>query len=114
MAVTVTYEHPVAGLVPPTAVEAKGIVNATIIKGADADIAATVTHNMGISAADLAAGFPKVTITPIEQVTAAIADWTVAALGANDITLAATAGVGSGSANPQVRVIIERPHSIVR
>lgn len=114
MAVTVTYEHPVAGLVAPTAFQAKGIVNATIIKGANADIAATITHNMGLSAAELAAGFPKVTITPIEQVTAVLADWTVAARGANDITLAATAAVGSGSANPQVRVIIERPHSIVR
>jgi hypothetical protein len=114
MAITVTYQHPVAGLVAPTALQTSGLVTATVIKGADGDVAAVITHNMGLSAADLAAGFPKVTLTPTEQITAVLSDWTVAALGANAVTLAATAAVGSGSANPQLTVHIERPHSLVR
>lgn len=114
MAVTVTYEHPVAGIVAPTALQVADMVVATIIKGADGDIAATITHNFGLTAAQLAAGFPIVTITPIEQLTAVLADWTVSATAANSITLAATAGAGSGGANPQVRVTVRRPHSIGR
>lgn len=114
MAVTVTYQHPVAGIVAPTALQVADMVIATIIKGADGDVAATITHNMGLTAAQLAAGFPIVTITPIEQVTAALADWTVGVPTADTVPLNATAAVGSGSANPQVRVTVRRPHSIGR
>ena len=114
MAVTVTYEYPVAGIVAPTALQAKCTVVATVIKGADGDTAATITHNMNLSAAVIAAGFPVVTITKIEQITAVLADWTVTTVTANTVVMTATAGAGSGSANPQIRVTVRRPHSITK
>lgn len=114
MAVTVTYEYPVAGLVAPTALQSANLVIATIIKALDADIAATITHNFGLTAAQLAAGFPIIEITPILQVDAKLSDFTVNAAGANDVSFIMTAAGGSGNVAAQVRVSIERPHSIGR
>lgn len=115
MAVTVTYQYPVAGVVAPTALQGRvATCVATIIKGADGDTAATIVHNMGLSVAQIAAGFPIITITSIEQLTANLADWTVTTINANDVVFTATAAGGSGSANPQVRVTIRRPHSITK
>jgi len=115
MAVTVTYEYPVAGIVAPTALQGRVCTCvATVIKGADGDTAATITHNMGLSAAQIAQGFPVVTITKIEQITAVLADWTVTTVTANTVVMTATAGAGSGSANPQIRVTVRRPHSITK
>ena len=115
MAVTVTYEYPVAGIVAPTALQARvATCVATVTKGADGDTAATITHNMNLSAAQIAQGFPIVTITKIEQITAVLADWTVSSVTANTVVLAATAAGGSGSANPQIRVTVRRPHSITK
>ncbi len=114
MAVTVTYQHPITGLVAPTAAQVADMVIATIIKTLDADVAATITHNFGLTAAQLAAGFPVIDITPILQVDAKLSDFTVNARGANDVSFIMTAAVGSGNAAPQVRVTIERPHSIGR
>lgn len=115
MAVTVTYEYPVAGVVAPTALQARvNVCNATVVATADADTTATIQHNMGLTAAQLAAGFPVVELTILLQVVAKKADWTVSARTADTVVLTKTAAVGSGSASAQLRVSISRSHSIVK
>jgi hypothetical protein len=113
--VTVTYTHPVAGLVAPTALQTKEMVKADIIASADADTTAIVTHNMGLSAAELAAGMPTVVMTLIlSQALAALSAWTNTAVDANTATFTKLATAGSLSASPQLRVTITRPHTIGR
>jgi len=113
MAVTVTYEHPVTGIVAPTALQAMDKVVATVIATANGDVAATITHNIGLSVAQLAAGFPDILIEHMLP-----AGWlsTPYVLEAdrltNSIVVTMSAAVGSGDANPQFRVTISRPHSI--
>jgi hypothetical protein len=58
---TVTYERPVAGVTPPTSAQVRAHQQvAAVITGDGATTSFTVMHNMGIPAADLAAGFPEV------------------------------------------------------
>jgi len=115
MAVTVTYEWPVAGATPPTALQANDKVVAAVEATQDADVLATITHNLGVSVADLAAGFPEVLV---EQMLPEGWVSTPHALAAGKLTntLAITmsnAG-GSGTAGDQFRVTISRPHTIGR
>lgn len=115
-AVTVTYEYPVAGTTAPTAGnQTKDLVVANVIATADADVTAVITHNLGLSAAELAAGMPRVTVMLlISQALTALAAWTVTTIAANSITLTKLASTGSGNAGAQIRVHIERPHTIGR
>ena len=115
MAVTITYEHPVTGVTAPTALQAKDKVVATVTATADGDVLATIVHNIGISTADLAAGFPEVLIEPMLP-----AGWlsTPHVLDgdkdATDVPITMSAAGSSGNANPQFRVTISHPHSIGR
>lgn len=116
MAVSVVYEHPVAGGTAPTALEAADKVVAEIISTADADTGpAVITHNMGVSAADLAAGFPEVLIEQLLP-----AGWLNLphVLAANKLTnsvgVTLTNVGSSGNANAQIRVTITRPHTVGR
>lgn len=63
---TVTYETPVTGVTAPTAVQADThqVVSATIT-GDAAATTFTITHNWGLSAADLAAGFAHIEFEPL-------------------------------------------------
>lgn len=116
MAVTVAYEHPIAGAGPPTALQVADMVTATVIASADADTNAVITHNMGLSAADLAAGRPVVILEPgvAEAAAARLSNWAVTAKDANTVTVNKTNAVGSGAAGIQLRVHISRPHSVGR
>lgn len=110
MAMTVTYEHPVAGLVPPVAVtESKDLVVATVGVGLAADTDAVIVHNLGLAAADLAAGHPEVVLEPLTAAARASL-WYVSAKTANNITVTKAGGVGAGAA--QLRAHISRPHTI--
>lgn len=117
MAVTVTYEYPVAGAVAPTAAEVKRVsaVIASVEATADADVLADITHNMAISAADLLAGWPIVAIEVLLP-----EGWVstphVLAAGKLTNTLAITMSnaVGSGAAGDQIRVTILRPNTIIK
>lgn len=118
MAVTVTYQYPVAGTTAPTAAQMGGSVNpilskvrATVIAAVDADTTATITHNMGLSAADLAAGRCEVKITPLVQTTAALSLWAVTSVTANTIVLTKATTAGSGGAAAQIQVVVDRPQS---
>ena len=117
MAAVITYQYPVAGLVPPTALQAHDQVTA-VIEALDADVAAVVVHNLGLTAAQLALGWPIVTLEPLYATAgteANLADWITTIKTANDVTLAKTNAGGSGTAaGPTVRAHIQRPHSIGR
>ncbi len=123
MAVTVVYEHPVAGGVAPTALQAQEQVTFTLNDVVSADTAITVTHNLGLSTAELAAGLPITVLQPL-RASANAAQWIIgssALLGtagktANDITLSKVNAVGndSGTAVAQIRVHLIRPHTIGR
>lgn len=111
MAVTVTYEYPVAGLVPPTAVvQAKNMVVANIIATANGDTDAVVTHNLNLSAADLASGKPMVTLERIDAAARASL-WVITALAADTVTVTKS-GAAGGAVPAQLRVTVRRPHSI--
>lgn len=121
MAVLVTYEHPTQGsaaVATPTAVQVADLVTFNV-SAASADILATtagIAHNMNISAADLALGFPEVIIEPLYGTTGTIApgaQWVVSAKGTNTIALAKTNATG-GDPLPTVRVHVLRPHTIGR
>lgn len=116
MATQVDYEHPVIGLVAPTALQTIDQVTATVIEDAGAAVNVAITHNMGLSAADLAAGRPHVILEPIDGggvFDVRTQQWVVSAKAANTITVS-SAGVGAGDPLPQLRVHIKRPHTIGR
>lgn len=112
MAVTVTYSWPVAGVVAPTALQTEDLVVADVIADNNADTDAVITHNIGLSAAELVAGFPIVALEPM--IAAAQASlWYVSAKAANTVTVTKAAGVG-GDPAAQLRVHVRRPHTIYR
>jgi hypothetical protein len=113
----ITYKHPVAGLVAPTALQAKDLVTFVIVATASAGVTVTATHNLGVSAADLALGFPEVVIEPLyaSAGTEALNDagaWLCIAKDANTVQLAKAAT--GGSTLPVVQVHVLRPHTIGR
>jgi len=117
-AVTVTYEAPlsVQGTTtgPTTAQIANRFnkVSANIIATADGDVAATVTHNLGSNAAELALGNPMVILEPLlSQALTALSSWIIATKTAVVITLTKLGSTGSGNAAPQLRTHILRPSS---
>ncbi len=110
-AVTVTYEAPlnVQGTTTgPTAAQAANVneVSATVIATADGDVAATVTHSYGLSAASIALGHPWVILEPLlSQALTALSAWTInSPKGANSVVLTKLASTGSGNAGAQLRV----------
>lgn len=117
MAVTVTYECPLSvqtTTTGPTAAQAAATqeVSATIVASADGDVAATVTHNWGLSTASLALGHPWVILEPLlSQALTALSSWIVATKTLNVITLTKLASTGSGNAGAQLRVHILKPNS---
>jgi hypothetical protein len=123
MAATIVYEHPIAGGVAPSALQAEDQVSFTINDVVSADTAITVTHNMGLSVADLAAGLPIVVLQPL-RASARAAQWIIGSAAlpgatgktANAIDLIKVNAVGNdtGTAVAQIRVHLIRPHTIGR
>ena len=122
MAVLAVYQHPVAGFVAPTAVQAKDRVTFTLNDVVSADASITVTHNMGLSAAELAAGFPIAILTPL-RASSWSSQWLVGsaalpgATGKTTDTIQLTRVVSAGdtgTAVAQISVTLLRPHTIGR
>jgi len=119
MAVTVTYLCPLSvqgTTTGPTAAQAASTVEvaASIVATADADTAATVTHNWGLSTASLALGHPWVILEPsLSLALTALPQWTITTKTLNVVTLTKLASTGSGSATPQLVVHILKPSSYV-
>lgn len=75
-----------------------------VIATADADTTAVVPH--GFADAHI-----RYSIVPIEQATAGLSLWAVTGVSNVAVTLTKSVAVGSGSANPQLRVFVEDCHS---
>jgi hypothetical protein len=106
---TVTYETPVTGVTAPTAAQARTHQQVSaVITGDGAATSFTVTHNWGLSTADLAAGWAEV---ELEYLLAA--GYTAAALitskTANTVVFSCTAFTGAG-----LRVRVKRPWTPTR
>lgn len=115
MAVTITFEHPVTGVTPPTALQANDKVVANVIAALDADVLATITHNMAVSAADLTAGFPEVLIEQmLPEGWVSTPHVLTGGKGTNAVAVTMSNAGGSGAATAQFRVTISRPHTIGR
>ena len=106
----VTYAYPVAGATAPTAVQAANasVLTATVVM-ADTDASVVVTHNWGLTTAQLAALFPFIELRRTAQGATPIATLAVATDG-NTVTI--SKGTAGGSAFTGV-VVIQRPHSIL-
>jgi hypothetical protein len=111
--VTVTYTCPVQGVTAPTAAEAKSEVRGNVIATSDADTTAVITHNFGLTTAQLAAGLPEVTLIPLHT-DFYLSTWTVAYTDGDTVTLTKGTAGSSGGANAQCGFIVRRPHSIGR
>lgn len=81
---------------------------ATIVATADGDVIAVVPHGLG------AAPLSVVLTMDGDLIAARSSLWGVDSIDATNVVLNATAAVGSGSTEPQLRVDIALPHSIVR
>lgn len=119
MAILVTYEHPTQGsaaVATPTAVQVADLVTFNVSAVSADTAAAGIAHNMNLSAAELALGFPEVILERLYGTTGTIApgaQWIVAAKAANTIGLAKVDATG-GDPLPSVRVHVLRPHTIGR
>lgn len=112
-AVTVTFLYPGAAPTQATMANLSAAV-ATVIASADADTTATLTHNMQLTAAQLAFGWPIVVIEYLVSfAAAAFPAWAVTGSTANALTLTKNTAVGSGNAAAQIQVSILRPNSLI-
>jgi hypothetical protein len=77
---------------------------------ADADVNAVLAHNFALvdPDADL-----RVTIEPLAAASR-VSQWIVSVRDANNLTLAKGIGAGSGAAGVQLRVHVEKVHTIVK
>lgn len=106
---TTTYEWPIAGVTAPTATQMFGH-NTLVAQVAPAlyDTTIVITHNMNISTADLASGFPEIEITPIAAAFATSTPF-ISARAANSVTVTISDPVTE--AEDTFRITIKRPQS---
>lgn len=98
MAVTVSYNWPLAGgTVPPTAAQSNYLVMGTF-NYLDADTQVVLTHNFALAAAEITAGFPIVTldIDSTNTGTGLQAGTIAVLLATNTVTLTKVSAAGTG------------------
>jgi hypothetical protein len=105
---TVTYQNPVAGAIAPTAAQAllSNLITASV-QFSDADTTATITHNLGLTTAQLNAGFPICTFNFSTAGTLAV-NYSVTLAANTAIIAKASTSTGSGST---LEVSVMRPWS---
>lgn len=111
MSVTVTYKAPYT-TAPTTAQQhytPKNLVIATVAASVAGDTQAIITHNFGLSAAELALDYPLVAITPQDgnEITS---PWFEISQAPNFTVL----GKGTTATGGTVKVAIQRPASQIR
>lgn len=105
-AVTVTYKYPISGLTAPIASQVYGLGVVTAqVNAADTDTSIVVTHNFGLSAAELADLFPLVLIN---TTAAGVSPAFTFSKGTNSVTITKASTSGTGGT---FDVIILRPHT---
>jgi len=108
--ITVTYAYPVSGVTAPTAQQTnrKNLVTAVVIIG-DSDTTTVVTHNWGLSTAELADRFPIIVWNYVTPGTAPLL--LSFSRAANVVTLVKPSGAGTGAT---FEISLLRPHTIIR
>lgn len=116
MAVTLNYIWPPTGAVAPTAavMASQSLMVVDVTASVDADTTATIPHLMtgfgpGFTAPLFAVGQPL-----LSQALTALSAWTVAAPGVANVVATKLATTGSSNAQPQLRVIIFKPASLIQ
>jgi hypothetical protein len=119
MAITLTYLWPTnngplgGGNVAPTVAQMilteYSTVVATVSASAAGDTSAIITHDFGLPASDISAGFPQLTLVP-QDASEITSSWFELSENPNFTIL----GKGTVAAGGAVKVFIQRPHSIVR
>lgn len=79
----------------------------TVVADSDLDTQAVITHSLEPAIAN-----PEVKLTGI-LVAARLSGWVVLSRDSTQVTIGKDTAAGSGSATPQIEVVIERPHSLV-
>lgn len=113
MAVTNSYNWPLAGgTVPPTAAQSNYLVMGQM-NWADSDTQAVITHNFGLTAAEITAGFPIVTldIDSTNTGTGLQAGTIAVSAAANTVTLTKVSAAGTGGT---WRFALQKVQSITR
>ena len=77
-----------------------------VAASADADVTATIPHGLGLTPLE-------VHVCPL-LVNHYGKAWRVTTINGTNVVLSGTNAAGSGTANPQTRVVIKRPHTIDR
>jgi hypothetical protein len=111
--VTVTYKYPVSGLVAPTAQQVRALSMVTaVLNWGDTDTSATITHNFGLSSAELADLFPAPLVYAIALNGSPSAPAPFVNLtDGNTITITKSSVTNSGGT---FNVVIFRPHTDIR
>lgn len=106
----VTYALPVPGTTPPTAAQVarKSMVTAQVSM-VDTSTTVVITHNLGLTTAQLASLFPLVTVN-VETPGTAIPSFVIARTNSVSITLSKLSAAGSGGT---YTVVIQRPNSSI-
>lgn len=76
-----------------------------VVADSDADTQAVITHGMGVT--------PVVAGLEPEDAAARLSDWIVLSRSSSQVVIGKTTDTGSGTTNAQVRVHLQKPHSIV-
>lgn len=113
MANTLVFLNPATGAVPPTAAQVAAQSEVVCTLTTDGTLTTqTITHNMNISAADLALGYPHVLIEPGNAASFGtflpVINNTGTGKTANTVVLTNAAVVGI------VTITISRPHTLIR
>lgn len=104
------------GNVAPTLAQALNVntVNVSLSPAASGDNSQVITHNFGLPASDITAGWPETVINGLDTL-ATLSLWYILSQNPNFSIVARGANTaGIDTANAQVLVSISRPHSIVR
>lgn len=109
MANTINWLNPATGAVSPTAAQVAAQNEVIVDLTTDGALTSQVlTHNMGISAADIALGRPNISVQPSSALANTTLAYFVSAIAANTITLTFAAVAAT------IRVKISRPHTLVQ
>ena len=111
----VNYLYPVTGSTPPTVGQAANVnsVVATVYPSSGPDAQVAITHNWGLPASDISAGWPICDLEGLDSL-AGQSGWIRQSFDPNYVGLARLTSNQGEDTVPQIKVIISKPHTIFR
>jgi hypothetical protein len=83
------------------------------LQPADTADTGQITHAFNLSSADMAAGWPTITVEPLLS-SAALSNWSIASLDPNYVGFLKNNSTAGTASSAQIRVKISRPNTLVR